>query len=183
MHRSRGAFLRRETAGVDHHQPLSDGVGAEGENHRRDAKVGDPDAIDETDTKAARDAEGNGEGVSDLAPTGCGGRHHPSNGHHPGDREVDLSEQDHQHETGGNDAEERGDLQLLQQIVRGAEADRDEQDDAEEERLPERIQIENQEQVADCPQDEGSKDRANCPPEPPKSDVPRITTEAIEFSV
>ncbi len=44
--------------------------------------------------------------------------------HHPGHRQVDLAEQDDQHHAGGDDAEERGDLQLLQQIFGRQEARR-----------------------------------------------------------
>ena len=209
-------FLRGETARVDDHQPLGDGVGTEGENHRRHAKVGDTDTIDEADTKAASDTDGDSQRGAGLAPTGCGGRHHSANRHHPGDREINLAEEDDQHEAGGDDTEERGHLELLQQIIggkkirrvdrpdeqkrdntaegcqddgidkfkyptshralaslvdiklildakqpEGAEADGDKQDNAEKQRLPERVQVKYQEQVADRSQDEGAEDRAN----------------------
>ncbi len=69
--------------------------------------------------------------VTGLAPTGCCGRHHPANRHHPGDREINLAEQDDQHETGGDDAQERGNLQLLQQIIGGKKIRRIERSDKE----------------------------------------------------
>ena len=50
-------------AGVDDHQSLGDGVGAEGEDHRGHAKVGDANAIDEADAKAARDTDRDGQRV------------------------------------------------------------------------------------------------------------------------
>src|SRR5882724_1460445 len=43
----------------------------------------------------------------------------------------------------------------------GAEADRGEQDDALKERLPERRQVEDEEQILDAPQYEGAEDRAD----------------------
>src|SRR5437016_14233969 len=42
-----------------------------------------------------------------------------------------------------------------------AEADRDEEDDAEEEWLPERVQIEDEEQIADGAEHEGAEDGAD----------------------
>src|SRR5690349_5176129 len=43
----------------------------------------------------------------------------------------------------------------------GAEADRDQQHDAEEERLPQRIEIEHEQEIADRAEDKGAEDRAN----------------------
>ena len=48
-----------------------------------------------------------------------GGGHHRGRGERPGHREVDMAEQDDQHHSRGDDAEERADLQLLQQVDRG----------------------------------------------------------------
>ena len=53
-----------------------------------------------------------------------------------GNREIDLAEQDDEHHSRRDDAEERGDLQLLQQIGAGEEirridrADQQQRDDA-----------------------------------------------------
>ena len=50
-------------------------------------------------------------------PAGRCRRHHAADGDHPRHRQVDLPEQDDEHRAGGDDAEEGGDLQLLQQVL------------------------------------------------------------------
>ncbi len=200
VHHCRRVLLRGETACVNYHQSLGDRVRAEGEDHRRHAKIGDTYAIDETDAKAASDTDGDSQRRACLAPACRRGRHHAANRYDPGNREIDLAKEDDQHEAGGDNAEERRYLELLQQIIggkkvrrvdgpdeqkrddaaegcqdhginqfkyatshrclaslidiqlilnakqpEGAEAYRDQQNNAEEERLPERVQVEYQE--------------------------------------
>ena len=48
--------------------------------------------------------------------------HHAAGRHHPRHRQIDLAEQDDEHHAGGDDAEEGGDLELLQQIFGRQEA-------------------------------------------------------------
>ena len=47
-----------------------------------------------------------------------GGGHHGGGGQRPGHREIDVAEQDHQHEARCHDAEEGSHLKLLQEILR-----------------------------------------------------------------
>jgi hypothetical protein len=63
------------------------------------------------------------------------------------------------------------------------EGDGDQQDDALEQRLPQRIEIEHEQQVADGAEREGAEDRADGAAPPPNSETPPSTTAAIEFSV
>ena len=53
---------------------------------------------------------------------------------HPGHRQVDLAEQDDQHHAGGDDAEEGGDLELLQQVFGRQEVRRIEAADEQQQR-------------------------------------------------
>ena len=65
-------------------------------------------------------------------------RHHRAERHGPGDRKIDVTDQDDHHCARGNDTEKRADLQLLQQIFRGQEfagiecSTKEHQDDAAE---------------------------------------------------
>jgi hypothetical protein len=118
VHRRRRAVLRREAAGLDDDQPLRDGVDAEREDHRRHAQPRHADAVDEAERGAARDAERNREPLAGRAPPARRRRrHHAAHGDGPRHREVDAAEQDDEHRAGRDDAEERRDLQLQQQVV------------------------------------------------------------------
>ena len=131
-HRRRRQILRGKAAGMHHHQPLRDGVDRERDDHRGNAEVGDAEAIHEPEPDAAGDAEGNGERLARGAPTGRRRRHHAADRDDPGHREVDLAEQDDDHRARRDDAEKRGDLQLLQQILRREEAARIDRPDEQE---------------------------------------------------
>ena len=48
-----------------------------------------------------------------------GGCHHAADADGPGDRQVDVTEEDDQHDARGDDAEKRGGLELLEKIVGG----------------------------------------------------------------
>ena len=76
-----------------------------------------PNAVDEPERNAAADPEGNCDPAAERAPAGRRRRHHAADRDHPGHRQVDLAEQDDDHRSGRDDAEERGDLELLQEIV------------------------------------------------------------------
>ena len=45
------------------------------------------------------------------------GGHHGGGGQGPGHRKIDVAEQDDEHHAGGDDAQERADLELLQQVA------------------------------------------------------------------
>jgi hypothetical protein len=105
---------------------------ARGADHRGDAQIGDAIAVDEPERDAAADAEGNGEGLADRSPAGRRGRHHAADRHDPRHRQVDLAEQDDDQRPGRDDAEERGDLELLQQIFGREEAPRIERAEEQE---------------------------------------------------
>ena len=151
-----------------------------------------------------------------------------------------MAEQDHQHHPGRDDAEEGGDLELLQQVGRRqeggvalgrqgvdgaqgriatmkplamaigrlsadsasvssvspavqpvlhpehagrAEADRHQQHHALEQRLQQRRDVEQRKQNEIARSTRAPKIEPMAPPEPPNSEVPPITTAAIEFSV
>jgi hypothetical protein len=118
-HQDGSLVLRRETAGVVHHQALRDRVHAEREDHRRRAEIGDAEAVDQSDNGSAEDAERDGKRIPEhVAEEGLGaGRHHPADRDGPGERQVDVAEEDDEHHAGGHDAEERGHLQLLHEVV------------------------------------------------------------------
>ena len=63
------------------------------------------------------------------------------------------------------------------------EADGQQQDHAVEQRLPERRHVEHEQQVGDRAQVKAPKIEPIAEPKPPNSDVPPITTAAIELSV
>ena len=52
----------------------------------------------------------------DRSPGGCGAGHHGAGRDHPGNRQVDLAEQDDEHHAGGDDAEECSHLELQEQV-------------------------------------------------------------------
>jgi len=106
------AILRRKAAGVSDHESLRHGVHAEREDHRRGAQVGDADAVDEADGDPAQDAEGNGErdtpaGVEAeaLEEPGKAGGHHAADGDGPRDRQVNVTEENDEHDARCDDAE------------------------------------------------------------------------------
>ncbi len=107
---------------MHHHQSLGDGVDGQRDDHRGNAQIGDADAVEKSQRDAAKQTERNRQRLADR-PVGRGrGRHHAAHRHHPGYREVDLAEQDHDHHAGGDDAEKRGHLELLEQVGRRQEA-------------------------------------------------------------
>ena len=71
------AVLRREAAGVEDHQALRHRVHAEREDHRRRAKVGDAEAVDEADAAPQKMPNGMASAEPSVAEeAGRGGRHH-----------------------------------------------------------------------------------------------------------
>ena len=113
---------RRIAAGVHDDHTLHDGIHPQREDHRRDAQERDAEAVGQADQSAASNGNGTPSAVHEGAPpAGNGGGGDPANGDNPGDRQVDMPEQDHDHHTAGDDAEEGGDLQLLQQVETGEE--------------------------------------------------------------
>jgi hypothetical protein len=97
-------------------RPWGDGVDGKRDDHRRDAQIGNADAVEKTERDAAEQTERNRQRLADRAIGGGGGRHHAADGDHPGYRQVDLAEQDYDHHSGRDDTQERSDLELLQQI-------------------------------------------------------------------
>ena len=61
-----------------------------------------------------------------------------------------------------------------------AEADREQQHDALKQRLPQRIEIEHEQEIADGAEGQRAEDRADRAAEPPNSETPPSTTAAIE---
>ncbi len=111
-------------AGVHDHQSLRDRVHRQRDDHRRDAKERHAGAADQPQRDAAADAHRNRQRLAERPPAGGRRRHHPADGNDPRHRQVDLAEQDDDHHAGRDDAEERCDLKLLQQVLRRQEAAR-----------------------------------------------------------
>ena len=78
--------------------PCAHGVDAERDDHRRDAQIGDADAVDEADQRRRRGCR-----TGSPAPRRAGPQPAAAQAimapdrHHPGHRQVDLAEQDDQH--------------------------------------------------------------------------------------
>ena len=112
LHQLGGPGLRREAAGVGDHEPAQHRVDAEREDHRRHAQVGHPHPVDEPDQQPDAESGRDRGGPAD------GRGHHRRGRDRPRHRQVDVTEQDHEHHAGGDDPEERADLQLLEQVRR-----------------------------------------------------------------
>ena len=93
--------LRCEAAGMQHHQALRHRVDAEREDHRGNAQIGDAQAVDQAEDQPAGHAEGQCERLAGIAPPAARrGRHHAADRHHPGDRQIDMAQQNDQHGAG-----------------------------------------------------------------------------------
>ena len=111
--------LGGKAARVENHQALGHGIHAKGEDHRGGAQIGNAKAVDEAHSCSAGDAKGYGDyRPHRLSKQSCSGRrHHAADANGPGDRQVDMAEENDEHHARGDDAEKRGGLELLEKIV------------------------------------------------------------------
>jgi hypothetical protein len=105
------SVLRREAAGVHDHQPLRDRVDGQRDDHRRQAQIGHPGAVDQSERDAACDAEGSRASAHRPQPVAAVAIMPPTATTTTGEGRGIDHDRAHPVRAG---REERGDLQLLQ---------------------------------------------------------------------